>query len=117
MTQWYRRDKKVAAATMGGEGTRVLVNRLSRLLGERRLSVRQVAADTRLSYRGLLDLYHDRTRGIEFETLGRLCNYLRVPPTALLEWVPPEREEAARAEGALPVGSGAPTPAAAGGER
>jgi putative transcriptional regulator len=93
---------------MGTGAPHVLVNRLSRLLGERRLSVRQVAADTRLSYRGLLDLYHDRTRGIEFETLGRLCNYLRVPPTALLEWVPPEREAEALAEGARPVGSGAP---------
>ena len=97
----------MAAATIGGEGSRVLINRLSRLLGERRLSVRQVAADTKLSYRGLLDLYHDRTRGIEFETLGRLCNYLHVPPTALLEWVPPEREAEAVAEGTRPVGSGA----------
>src|SRR5688572_2641178 len=80
------------AATMARREGPVLINRLSRLLGERRMSVAELAEGTGLAYRGLLDLYHDRTTRIELETMRKLCDYLRVTPAALFEWVPPERE-------------------------
>ena len=93
----------MAAATMERRETSVLVNRVSRVLGDRRLSVKEVARKSGVSYRALLDLFHDRTTRIEFDTLSRLCEYLRVTPAELLEWVPREREALS---GAQPAGSG-----------
>ena len=66
----------------------VLVNRLSRLMGERRLSIAEVARGSGVSYRALYDLYHDKTRRIDFETIDRLCAYFRVGTEQILEWQP-----------------------------
>ena len=66
----------------------VLVNRLSRLMGERRLNIAEVARGSGVSYRALYDLYHDRTRRIDFETIDRLCAYFKVGTEQILEWQP-----------------------------
>jgi putative transcriptional regulator len=82
-----------AAATMRhrhrGEGPVPLTNRLSRLMGERRLTVRRVADGTGLDYRVILDLYHDRSTRLDVRTLARLCDYLGVGPGEVFEWTPP----------------------------
>ncbi len=76
------------AVSMHREPT-VLINRLSRLMGERRLSIAEVARGSGVSYRALYDLYHDKTRRIDFETIDRLCTYFRVGAEHILEWTPP----------------------------
>jgi putative transcriptional regulator len=64
----------------------VLINRLSRLIGERRVTVKDVSEGTGISYRTLHDLYHDRTTRIDFATLDRLCAFFDVGPEQILEW-------------------------------
>lgn len=77
----------------------VLVNRLSRLMGERRLSIQDVARASGVSYRALFDLYHDRTKRIDLVTLNRLCNYFGVNPNDIFEWTADDpAPTAARAE-------------------
>jgi putative transcriptional regulator len=66
----------------------VLTNRLSRLMGERRKSIADVSRGSGVSYRALYDLYHDRTKRIDFVTLDRLCSYFGVGPEHILEWRP-----------------------------
>ena len=79
-----------AAATMQHrEGPVPLKNRLSRLLGDRRITMKQVADGTGLTYRVVLDLYHDRSTRVDLATLAKICDYLRVPVSELLEWTPP----------------------------
>ena len=68
-----------------GERT-VLINRLSRLCGERRLTVKDVASGSGISYRTLHDLYHARTTRIDLETLNKLCAFFDVEPGAVFEW-------------------------------
>lgn len=66
----------------------VIVSRLSRLLGERRMSVQKLAEQSGVSRRALHDLYHDRSTRIDYETLDRVCRVLGVGVGDLLERVP-----------------------------
>lgn len=75
-------------ASMSVEETPVIVNRLSRLMGERRLSIQDVAAGTGLAYSGVHALYHATARRLDLETLNKLCNYFGIGPGELFEWTP-----------------------------
>lgn len=66
----------------------MLMNRLSRLVGDRRVAIRRVARETGLSYTAVYELYHDRTTRIDFATIDRLCGYFGVDTQHLLEWHP-----------------------------
>jgi putative transcriptional regulator len=68
----------------------VLINRLSRLLGERRLSLQDVVRGTGLSRQTVHDLYHDNSSRLDLDTLNKLCAYLEVGPGDIFEW---ERSE------------------------
>lgn len=62
---------------------------LSRLMGERKLKVAEVARATGL-YRGTISLLYDETASkVDLETIDRLCAYLNVTVGELLEQVPP----------------------------
>ena len=54
-------------------------NRLSTILGERRMKI------TTLSRTTLTELYYDRAKGVQFETLDRLCEVLRIEVGDLIE--------------------------------
>lgn len=58
---------------------------LSRLLGERKLKMADVARDTGISKTTLLALYHERAKGVTFEVLGKICVSLDCQPGDLLE--------------------------------
>ena len=64
----------------------MLVNRLSRLIGNRRLSVSEVAVGSGVSRRALHELYHDKTKRIDLDTLNKLCAYLDVTPAEIFEY-------------------------------
>ena len=66
----------------------MLLNRFSRLVGERRVAVKAVAEATGLSRTSLHDLYHDRTTRIDLATIDRLCSYFGVDTQQLMEWRP-----------------------------
>jgi len=66
----------------------VLTNRLSRLMGERRLSIAKVARGTGMSYRAMYDLYHAKSVQIHLDTLDKLCTYFQVGPEQIFEWHP-----------------------------
>ena len=73
----------------------VLINRLSRLMGERRINIAGLVRETGLSRTTLHDLYHDKTRRIDFDTLDRLCAYFKVGPSEILEWTPVDPQDGA----------------------
>jgi putative transcriptional regulator len=66
----------------------MLINRLSRLMGERRQSIQDVASATGLSYTTVFQLYHDKSTRYDRETLDRLCNHFGVGLDGVFEWVP-----------------------------
>ncbi len=61
--------------------------RLSRLLGDRRMSVLELKRRTELSYVTLQNLYHEKTSGVTFYTIDRICKSLECNTSDLLEYV------------------------------
>lgn len=66
-------------------------NNLSKILGERLLSISEVSRETGISRSTLTDLYYRRTKRFDSETIMKLCNYLQVPMSELLEYEPDEK--------------------------
>ena len=66
----------------------MLIPNLSVLLAERRLTISKAAQDTGISRTTLTALTGRSARGIQFDTLNRLCQYLKVTPDALFIYRP-----------------------------
>lgn len=67
---------------------------LSRLLGERKLKISDVARDTSINRGTLTRLYHETAERVELEVINQLCRYLRCGVSDLLEY----REENSNGE-------------------
>ncbi|MBI4530988.1 MAG: helix-turn-helix transcriptional regulator [Candidatus Latescibacteria bacterium] len=63
-------------------------NRLSELMGKRRLKMSDVARRSGLSYTSVHAIYHNHVQFIAFKTLDRLCQALTCQVGDLLEYVP-----------------------------
>lgn len=66
----------------------MIVNRLSRLLGDRRMSISELQRQTGLSYVTLHSLYQNKSTRVDFNTLDQICRALGVQPGDLLEYAP-----------------------------
>lgn len=66
----------------------MIINRVSRLLGERRQSVADLARGAGISYPAAYRLYRDDPKGIDFATLDKLCRHFGVGVGEILEYVP-----------------------------
>jgi putative transcriptional regulator len=60
----------------GGNQKVVLQSRLSRLMGEKRVRLIEVARATGISRNMLSKLYYDRARRVDLVDVARLCEYL-----------------------------------------
>ncbi|MFC0274095.1 helix-turn-helix domain-containing protein [Metabacillus herbersteinensis] len=67
---------------------------LSRIMGEKRLKISDVATMTGLHRNGITKLYNEETDGIKFETLEKLCTALDCEINELLEIVKEDKKEA-----------------------
>ena len=63
---------------------------LSRLMGERRLKISDVARDTGINRGTLTRLYHETAERVDLEVLGALCRHLNCTIADLLEYIPDE---------------------------
>jgi putative transcriptional regulator len=61
---------------------------LSRILGERRLKIADVARDTGLNRGTLTRMYHETAERVDLDVLDQLCIYLGCGLYDLLEHVP-----------------------------
>lgn len=68
----------------------MLLCNLSMLLAERKTKITKVSNDTGLSRTTLTALYYNKAKGIQFETLNTLCNYFKITPSELFEYIPIE---------------------------
>ena len=57
---------------------------LSTLLGERKLKVIDVFRATNISVSTLRAIYYERAKGIDYQTVEKLCRYLNVSVGELL---------------------------------
>ncbi|EME8160575.1 helix-turn-helix transcriptional regulator [Enterococcus faecium] len=63
-------------------------NNLSKILGERLLKVSDVFEGTGISKTTLTDIYYQRAKNIQLDTLMKICDYLQVPLSDLIEYKP-----------------------------
>ena len=66
---------------------------LSRLLGERRLKISDVASDTGINRGTLTRLYHETAERVDLSVIGALCDYLEIDVGELLENIPSAKSE------------------------
>ena len=60
-------------------------NNLSRIMGEKRLKITDVARATGVHRGTITRLYHEETLRVEFSVLEKLCDFLRCEIGDLLE--------------------------------
>ena len=64
----------------------MIESRLSRLMGERRIKLAELARASGVSYQTLWKLYHDKTERADFATLDAICRTLGVGVGEILEY-------------------------------
>lgn len=63
-------------------------NNISKIFGERLLSIAEVAEASGISRSTLTAIYYRKTKSIQFETIEKLCDYLKLPMSELFEYEP-----------------------------
>ncbi|UED78749.1 helix-turn-helix transcriptional regulator [Lysinibacillus sp. CD3-6] len=66
---------------------------LSRLLGEKRMKISELAQETGLHRNGLSRLYNEETDGIKFDTLEKVCKALNCEISDLIEIVDDKKDD------------------------
>ncbi|WP_337588896.1 helix-turn-helix transcriptional regulator [Levilactobacillus koreensis] len=65
-----------------------MVNNFSTLLGSRLLKIDDVYKATGISRTTLTELYYRRKANVELRTLKKICDYLQVSLSELIEYTP-----------------------------
>lgn len=63
-------------------------NRLSIILGEKRMRVSELSKLTGISQNALNKIYHNKTKGIDFDTLDKICKALDRNSQEIFEYIP-----------------------------
>lgn len=66
-------------------------NRLSEIMGIKRIKPHEIIELSGISRKTLYNIYNDKTKGIEFETLNKLCYALDCTPNDLFRYIPDEK--------------------------
>lgn len=70
---------------------------LSRLMGERKLKIAEVARDTGLHRNTITLLYDETAARVDLDAIDRLCGYFDIPVGDLFERLPSGKEQAGKA--------------------
>jgi len=68
----------------------MIKNNLSILMGIKKMKIAELKQLTGLSYNTIASIYYDKTKGIDYETLDKICWALDCNTQQLLEYVPNE---------------------------
>ena len=72
----------------------MLINRLSRLIGDKRVNIADGVRGIGISYPTGHDYYHDDRKRIDLRVLNTLCTYFRVGPSEVFERQPDDEQGA-----------------------
>jgi len=67
------------------------MNNFSTILGAKLLKIEDVNKATGISRTTLTNLYYKRQNNVELKTLRKLCDYLKVPLSELIEYTPQKK--------------------------
>lgn len=63
-------------------------NKLSEILGRKRIRMAELQKLTGLSQTAIINLYYNKTKSVSFETMNKLCNALECNTQELFEYIP-----------------------------
>ena len=66
----------------------MIKNKLSEIMGRRRMNMAEVAREAGLTHVTVFRIYHEKTKTTELETLDKLCNALNCRVQDIFEHVP-----------------------------
>ncbi len=66
----------------------MIKNNVSTIIGMRKMTVSEVSKLAEVSYNTVYNLYHDKTSGIDFKTLDKLCFVLDCSTNDLIRYIP-----------------------------
>lgn len=66
----------------------MMINNFSSIIGGKLISITKISNDTGISRSTLTNLYYKRTHSVKFKTLMKLCDYLQVTLSELIEYIP-----------------------------
>lgn len=69
----------------------MIKNKIATLLAEELKSITEVSEYTGISRNALTNLYYRRTKGINFDTIDKLCNYFNCGIEDIIEFIPDEK--------------------------
>lgn len=64
-----------------------IIVRLDRMMADRKVSLNELAENMEMTNVNLSNLKNGKMKGIRFETLGKICEYLECQPGDILEYV------------------------------
>ena len=71
----------------------MLKNHLSKLMGEKRYTIIEVSRKTGLTTSTISNLYNDKVKRLDFDTLEKLCKLFNCQPNDLFEYIPDETQK------------------------
>ena len=71
----------------------MLKNHLSKLMGEKRYTIIEVSRKTGLTTSTISNLYNDKVKRLDFDTLEKLCKLFNCQPNDLFEYIPDNTQE------------------------
>ena len=66
---------------------------LSVLMGQKKVNLQNVSDATGLSRPTISNMYHEKIKSVNFETLEKLCTYFECKLSDLIEFIPEEDSE------------------------
>jgi len=69
----------------------MIKNRLSTFMGNKRMKPQEIVTLTGISRKTIYNIYNDKTKGIEFDTLDKLCFALDCTPNDLFRYIPDDK--------------------------
>ncbi len=65
-------------------------NKLSEIMGRKRIRIADLRRKTGLSQNAILNLYHNKTKSVTYETMNKICWALEISVGELFEYIPDE---------------------------
>ena len=71
----------------------MIKNHLSKLMGEKRYTITEVSKVTGMSNTTISNLYNEKVKRLDFDTLEKLCKLFNCNVQDLIEYIPDEEVE------------------------
>jgi len=73
----------------------MIENRLPGIMGQKKISIRELSRQTGITYTILRDVYHSQRRSVQLDVLDKICQALQIQPGDIYVYLPEEQLEQA----------------------